>query len=203
MRLFHSPTTPFGRKVVVLLLETGQDAAVEVVNVVGNPLDPGDMPLDRNPLGKIPALVLDDGQAIHDSRVICRYLDDRAGGRLYPAAPRLWRTLTLEATADGIMDAAILVAYEGRLRPADKQFAPWTEGQWNKVARGLDMIEAKWLDHLNGPLDMGHVAVACALGYLDFRHGARNWRAGRPGLAAWYEAFARRESMVATEPPAA
>lgn len=87
MRLYHSPTTPFGRKVMVLLLETGQIADVEVSSVAGTPTDPGTMPISENPLGKIPALVPDDGQAIYDSRVICRYLDDRAGGRLYPAAP--------------------------------------------------------------------------------------------------------------------
>jgi len=203
MRLYHSPTTPFGRKVMVLLLETGQAGDVEVASSGGTPVDPGNMPLDQNPLGKIPALVLDDGQAIYDSRVICRYLDDRAGGKLYPAAPELWRTLTLEATADGMLDAAVLMVYEARVRPEDKCFAPWVEGQWHKVARALDALEAKWLGHLEGPLDMGHIAVGCALSYLDFRHGARDWRAGHPGLAAWFAEFARRPSMVTTEPPAA
>ncbi len=203
MQLFHSPTTPFGRKVMVLLLETGQAGDVEVVTAAGTPTDPGSMPVDRNPLGKIPALVLDDGQTIYDSRVICRYLDARAGGRLYPAPPRLWQTLTLEATADGMLDAAILMVYESRIRPEEKRHEPWVEGQWGKVARALDALEARWLDHLNGPLDMGLVAVGCALSYLDFRHGNRNWRNGRPGLAAWYQRFAAGENMRLTEPPAA
>lgn len=200
MRLFHSPTTPFGRKVVVLLKETGQEAAVTVVPVAGTPLQPGSLPVGHNPLGKIPALELDDGTVLYDSRVICRYLDARAGGRLYPPEPRLWRTLTLEATADGMLDAAILMAYEIRIRPEDKRFPDWIEAQWSKVARALDAVERDWTDHLAGPVDMGQVALGCALGYLDFRHAARDWRQGRPRLAAWEKVFAARPSMVATAP---
>ena len=93
MKLYHSPTTPFGRKVMVHLIETGQAKDVTVIAVAGTPTSPGTMPVDQNPLGKIPALVLDDGTAIYDSRVITRYLDDRSGGRLYPPAPGLWKTL--------------------------------------------------------------------------------------------------------------
>lgn len=200
MRLFHSPTTPFGRKVMVMLIETGQTGDTEVISASGSPIDPGSMPLGTNPLGKIPALELDDGTAIYDSRVICRFLDDRAGGKLYPAKPRLWNTLTLEATADGMLDAAILMLYETRIRPEDKRFDGWVEGQWAKIARALDALEGRWMGHLNGPLDMGQIAVACALSYLDFRHDVRNWRAGHPKLASWHEAFAERESMKATEP---
>ncbi len=200
MRLFHSPTTPFGRKVMVMLIETGQTGDTEVISASGSPIDPGSMPLGTNPLGKIPALELDDGTAIYDSRVICRFLDDRAGGKLYPAKPRLWNTLTLEATADGMLDAAILMLYETRIRPEDKRFDGWVEGQWAKIARALDALEGRWMGHLNGPLDMGQIAVACALSYLDFRHDVRNWRAGHPKLAAWHEAFAGRDSMKATEP---
>ncbi len=200
MRLFHSPTTPFGRKVVLLLLETGQQDDVEIVTAGGSPLDSGNMPLAQNPLGKIPALELDDGTALYDSRVICRYLDDRAGGRLYPEKPRLWRTLTLEATADGMLDAAVLMLYESRIRPEEKRFESWVEGQWAKIARALDMLETQWHDHLNGPLDMGQLAVASALSYLDFRHGQRAWRIGRPALAEWHATFSLRDSMKVTEP---
>ncbi|MCB2135636.1 MAG: glutathione S-transferase C-terminal domain-containing protein, partial [Rhodobacteraceae bacterium] len=134
------------------------------------------------------------------SRVICRYLDQRAGGRLYPAEPRLWETLTLEATADGMLDAAILMLYEIRLRPEDKRFDGWVEGQWSKIARALDTLESRWMDHLAGPVDMGQIAVACALSYLDFRHDARGWRNGHPKLTAWHKGFAARPSMTATEP---
>ena len=200
MRLYHSPTTPYGRKVMVLLLETGQAGDVEVVSASGTPLDPGTQPLDVNPLGKIPALVLGDGTALYDSRVICRYLDDRAGAGLYPAAPRLWRTLTLEATADGILEAALLIVYEWRIRSEELRTPPWVDGQPAKIARALDMLETRWQDHLAGPLDIGQIALGCALSYLDFRHGAREWRNGHPGLAAWHDGFAARPGMMATAP---
>jgi glutathione S-transferase len=98
------------------------------------------------------------------------------------------------------MDAAVLIAYEGRLRPDDMQYAPWTEAQWAKIARALDAIEGRWMSHLAGLPDMSHIALGCALGYLDLRHAARDWRAGHPALAAWYEGIAARESMVQTAP---
>lgn len=202
MRLYHSPTSPYVRKVMVLLQEVGMLDRVALIPATGTPVDPGSMPLAQNPLGKIPALERDDGPALYDSRVICRYLDALAGNRLYPATPRLWDTLTLEATADGILDAAILMVYETRIRPEEKRFDPWIEGQWAKIARALDTLESRWIDHLHGPLDMGQIAVACALGYVDFRHGARSWRATRPDLAAWEAAFSARPAMQATLPPA-
>jgi glutathione S-transferase len=146
--------------------------------------------------------VRDDGPALYDSRVICRYLDDRAKAGLYPAAPRLWDVLTLEATADGILEAAVLMAYESRVRPEEMRLPAWVEGQWAKIDRALDALEDRWLSHLKGPLDIGQIAVGAALGYLDFRHGGRDWRATRPGLAAWNAVFAERPSMVATRPTA-
>lgn len=204
MRLYYSPTSPYVRKVMVLLHETGQLAGVTLVPGSGSPVDPGTAPLEANPLGKVPALERPDGPALYDSRVICRYLDacarDGAGAGLYPEGARIWDTLTVEATGDGILDAALLMVYEGRLRPEEMRFAPWVEGQWAKVDRALDALETRWMPHLEGPLDAGQIAVGCALGYLDFRHGARGWRAGRPALAAWFDAFAARASMVATQP---
>ena len=200
MRLYHSPTSPFVRKVMVVLHETGQLDAVELVPASGNPVEPGTMPVARNPLGKVPTLERTDGPALYDSRVICRYLDDLAGGGLYPAKPRLWETLTLEATADGMMEAAVLMVYESRTRPPERQHPAWVEAQWTKVAHALDALEARWISHLAGPLDAAQIAVGCALGYLAFRHAARDWRAGRPALAAWDARFAERPSMQATRP---
>jgi len=202
MRLYTSPTTPFGRKVMVLILEAGLKERIKLSEVSGNPLDPGSLPITRNPLGKIPALDCDDGAAIYDSRVICRYLDDLAQAGLYPAAPLLWETLTLEATADGILEAALLMVYENRMRPEDKRLPAWVDAQWAKIARALDAIESDWMRHLAGRLDMAHVAVGCALGYLDFRLDARRWRDGRPRLTVWSNTFAKRPSMLATAPPA-
>lgn len=202
MRLFHSPTSPYVRKCMVLLHESGVLDQVELIAATGTPVDTGSMPLAQNPLGKIPALERDDGPALYDSRVICQYLDHLSGRKLYPAAPRLWDTLTVEATGDGITDAAILMLYEVRVRPEDKRYDPWVEGQWGKIDRALDALESRWISHLRGPLDVGQISVGCALGYLDFRHEARGWRLGRSDLAAWFEGFANRPSMMATMPPA-
>ncbi len=200
--LYHSPASPYVRKVMVVLHETGQLGAVRLTPATGTPIDPASMPVGHNPLGKIPALEREDGATLYDSRVICRYLAERAteGPRLYPAAPRLWEVLTLEATGEGIMDAAILMRYETVLRPDDRQFPAWVEGQWAKIARSLDAIESRWMGHLAGSLDIGQIAVGCALGYLDFRHDARRWRDGRETLAAWYAEFAERPAMRATRP---
>jgi glutathione S-transferase len=200
MRLYHSPATPFGRKVMVTLMETGLIGRVEVVMASGTPLAPGSMPVDQNPLGKIPVLVRDDGMALYDSRVICRYLDDLAGAGLYGKGEGLWRTLVLEATADGILDAAILMVYEVRVRPEPLQFADWVEGQWAKVTRALDHLETQGAPE--GALNAGQIALGCALSYLDFRLGARNWREGRPKLAEWLAGFALRPAMQASKPPA-
>jgi len=185
---------------MVLLQETGQFDDVEILSAMGSPLNSDQMPTGHNPLGKIPALVRNDGSALFDSRVICRFLDDRAGGKLYPAAPRLYETLTLESLADGIVDAAILIVYEMRLRPPEKAMDPWIDGQWAKVSRALDALEERWMSHLNGRFDMGQIALGCALSYLDFRLGDKNWRAQRPHLAEWEKAFSARESMVSTVP---
>lgn len=202
MRLFYSPTSPYVRKVMVLLKETGLESQVTLIPALGTPLDPGTQPLAQNPIGKIPVLERPEGPALYDSRVILRYLDTRVGAGLYPEGERLWDVLTLEATAEGIIDAALLMIYEGRLRPEELRFAPWVEGQWSKIARSLDAVEARWMSHLAGPLDISHIAMGCALGYLDFRHEARNWRQDRPALSAWYEAFSARPSMMETVPPA-
>ena len=199
MNLTHSPTSPYDRKVLVLIAETGL-TGITITPASGTPIAPDAGVVERNPLGKIPALDRPDGPTLYDSRVICQYLDAQAGAGLYPAAPRLWDTLTVEATADGILDAALLMVYEARIRPEDKRFAPWVEGQWAKIDRALDVLETRWTDHLNGPLDMGQIATACALGYLDFRHAARQWRQSRPHLAAWDATFAARPSMQATQP---
>ncbi|WP_394198863.1 glutathione S-transferase [Litoreibacter albidus] len=203
MKLFSSPTSPYVRKVLVILRETGQLADVELAAAGGTPLNPGTMPRDLNPLGKIPALALDDGQPLYDSRVICRFFNERANGDLYGSGDATWQLQTLEATADGILDAAILMVYEARVRPDDKQFADWIEGQWRKVNTALDALEASWMDTLSGDaLNIGQIAVGCALAYIDFRHADRNWREGRPNLAAWEAEFAKRDSMLATAPPA-
>ena len=199
MKLLMSPPSPFVRKVRVVIRETGQLDAIEEVAVTTSALDTHPGLMAANPLGKIPALIREDGPAIYDSRVITRYLDARVGAGLYPDA-RLWEILTLEATADGIMEAGVLMVYEGRLRPEAQQSPQWVEAQWGKLSRSLDAVTARWLSHLAGPLNMGQIAIGCALGYLDLRHDARGWREGRDALAAWFADFSQREAMIDTRP---
>ena len=199
MKLIAALPSPFVRKVRVLLHETGQTDAVELVEISTTPMNTDAQAAAANPVGKIPALVLEDGPAIYDSRVICRYLDDRFGAGLYPQA-RVWETLTLEATADAMMEAAVLMVYEHRVRPPEKVFDGWIDAQWAKVARCVEAVNGRWMSHLNGRLDMSHVAIGCALGYLDFRHPDRNWREGAGALDDWYAVFSARESMKATAP---
>jgi glutathione S-transferase len=170
--------------------------------VSGTPLDPGTLPVDRNPLGKIPALERPDGPTLYDSRVITRYLEDRFRTGLYPAPPRLWDTLVVEATADGICDAAVQMRYEMQVRPEASRSPAWADAQWQKVDRALTAVEERWQSHLAGPLDMGQIAMGCALGYLDLRHADRDWKGGKPALTAWYHAFCERPAMLATRPVA-
>ena len=199
MKLLVSPVSPYVRKVRTLIREAGREGEVEEVPVQTTALSTDPAVPGVNPLGRIPALVLEGGEAVVDSRVICRLLDARWALGLYPEA-RLWEVLTLEALAEGMIDSALLMSYEVRLRPAERQWPDWTEAQWVKVARTLDALEEGWAARLDAPLDMGQVALACALGYLDFRHGARGWREGRPRLAAWEARVAARPSLVATRP---
>ncbi|MBN8632535.1 MAG: glutathione S-transferase [Rhodobacterales bacterium] len=200
MKLYHSPASPFVRKVMVLLNEAKATDRVTLVPAMGTPLDPGSMPVDRNPLGKIPALERPDGPTLYDSRVITRYLDDLLHAGLYPAAPHLWDTLVIEATGDGIAEAAVLMRYEMHVRPEATRSPDWAGAQWQKIARALAALEERWMSHLSGPVDMGQVAVGAALGYLDFRHSERNWRNNRPALANWFATYADRPAMQATAP---
>ena len=201
MKLISASASPFVRKVRVLLHETNQIDDIEMLDVKTSPVATSDAVKAANPVGKIPALIRENAPALYDSRVICRFLDARVNAGLYPEAV-LWDVLTLEATADGIMDAAVLVTYEGRLRSPEMQDEAWREAQWDKVARAISALNSRWLSHLAGPVDLGQIAVACALGYVDFRHDARKWRRGNDGRAQWYDAFSKRDSMIATVPTA-
>jgi len=198
MKLYHSTTSPYVRKVMVTLHLTGQVEEVELIAGSGTPLDPNESTCSVNPLGKVPCLITDEGAAILDSRVITRYLDDRAGGGCYPDSPALYPVLTLEAMADGLLDAALLVVYESRLRPEELRFSPWIRGQMSKIHRTLGVIEG--MAGRFGDTDAGLIAIGCALGYLDLRFPDLDWRTGRPALAQWFEHFAATPAMQATIP---
>lgn len=198
MKLRYSSTSPFVRKVAVALRETGQMDKVELVTT--DVWDPATDIAKHNPVGKVPALVADDGTVYVESSMICEYLDSLDGGaKLYPASgPDRWRVLRLQALADGVIGAGVDRVIETR-RPEDRQWSGWHERRGGAIARTLDLLETE-ADTLDDEVNGGTIALGCALGYLDFRFEAENWRDGRPKLAAWYERFSARPSMQATTP---
>ncbi len=198
MKLYHSSTSPYVRKVMVVLELAGADG-VELVPGSGSPVEPNAATAEANPLGKVPCLLTEEGLALFDSRVITRYLDARFGTGLYPEGEGLWPVLAREALADGMLDAALLVVYESRLRPPELRFTPWVQGQMAKIAAGLAALEAD-ADALGPAPDAGGIAVGCTLGYLDLRFADSGWRGHAPRLAAWFEGFAAHPAMRATEP---
>lgn len=201
MTLFHSPTSPYVRKVMIVLHETGLIDRVTLTPGNTTPLEPNPALQAANPLGKVPCLVRDDGPALFDSTVICRYLDTLHGGhKFYPAGAAEFASLTLESLADGMLDAGVMMVYEERFRPAEIRFAPWVEAQKTKILKGIDALEHHWLAHLAGPVDIGAVAVAAALGWIDLRFSDLGWRDSHPGLAKWHAGFAARDSYKATVP---
>jgi glutathione S-transferase len=195
MKLRYSTTSPFVRKVHVLAIETGQIDRIELVKT--NTADPASGLNQDNPLNKVPALALDDGSSLYDSRVICEYLDAQSGGRFFPpAGPARWTALKRQALADGMMDAGVLRMMESK-RPENERSPAWDARQKLKVAQGLDALEA---DHLGPQLDIGTLSIAIVLDYLDFRFKAEDWRNGRPKLAAWHKTFSDRASLKKTLP---
>ncbi|WP_172152696.1 MULTISPECIES: glutathione S-transferase [Pseudomonas] len=203
MTLFHSPTSPFVRKVMVLLHETGQLDRVALQEVQLSPTSPSAAVNAQNPAGKIPALRLADGSVLHDSRVILDYLDQQhVGDPLIPLqGPARWRRLTLASLADAMLDAAILIRYETFLRPEEKRWDDWLTAQQEKIERALAQLEAEAIAELACHFDIAAIGVACALGYLDFRQPESNWRQRYPQLADWYAEVSQRPSLLATQPP--
>ena len=203
MELIWAGASPYARKVMMVAEELGIAGTIKTTDGSGTPVAANPTTTSYNPLGKLPCLVPDDGPAIYDSRVICQYLIGQASDqKVLPDGAGRWQTLTLEALGDGICDAAILIRYETVLRPEAMRWPEWIDGQCEKIERALDAAESRWTAHLAGPFDLGHAALGCALGYLDFRYADRDWRGGRPQLAAWYEQFLTRASAVSTEPKA-
>jgi glutathione S-transferase len=185
MVLHTSPASPFGRKVRIGASMLGLSETVEIV--FSDPFNAEDRLRVHNPLGKIPALVLDDGPVLFDSRVILEYLDHRAGGAKIVPAPcdARFRVKTEEVLADGLTDAAVLQVYEGRFRDASRHESGWLHHQSGKVDRALDAFERLTPE---GPRTVADIALACALGYLDLRF-AGVWRDGHPRLVEWLANF--------------
>jgi glutathione S-transferase len=190
MILRSSPPSPFGRKVKLAagILGLEKDITIEKAD----PTDAGDTIRRQNPIGKIPALIVETGTALYDSPVILEYLDHRAGGgKIIPQdADARFAALTLQALCDGILDACILLVYEGRWRPAEMHVQKWTDYQADKVKRALDALEAS-PPALGAIPNVGDITLACALGYRDLRFGGV-WRKDYPRLITWLDAFAAK-----------
>lgn len=200
MRLLGNPASPFARIVRVMASETG--LALDMVTVKVHPVDPNPAVVEVNPGARIPAAILHDGSMLYDSRSIARWIAawPDATIQLYPEGDALWQVLRRESMAHGALDAAILLHYELRLRPEDKLWPEWVEGQEGKIRRFVVAVAGE-LHDLNA-MDAASISLACTLGYLDFRHAALDWRNGQLALAEWYAEFAARPSMQNSAPSA-
>jgi glutathione S-transferase len=186
MILRSSPPSPFGRKVKIAAAVLGLADRIKIE--VTDTSDPGLR--KQNPLGKIPTLILDDGFCLYDSHVICEYLDSLSGGALFPQGEARWPALRLAALADGLMEAALLLVYEKRIRDQSTWSTQWIDMQQQKIDAGVDHLE-QVQGKLGTSPDIGEVSLACALGYLDLRHQGK-WRLGHPRLVAWLDDFAAK-----------
>ena len=203
MKLYYGALSPFVRKVMVLAHEKNLVDKLERVPAPLTPIEPNADLMRVNPLGKMPAVALDDGTVLFDSPVVCEYLDTLGSGpKLFPAnGAERWRALRLNALADGLLDAAINARIETAVRPAEKQWEKWTESQLLKVRNSLDAMKDVYAPSRQS-VTIGEIAAGCALGWLDFRMPQLNWREGRGELAKWYDEFSKRPSMTATAPKA-
>lgn len=203
MKLYFSPSSPYARKVRITAIETKLDKKIEMVNVVLTPVAPNADVDKHNPIGKIPALSV-KGMDLFDSPVICEYLDSQhKGSKLLARKGRdRWVALRQQAMADGLLDAALLVRYEGFLRPEARRWDDWSQGQMKKIEGCLDQLEAE-VKSLKGKLTLGTISVICALGYLDFRFASFDWRARCPKLGKWFSTMSKLPSVKATIPPPA
>jgi glutathione S-transferase len=197
MKIFFSPTSPYVRKCLVTAHEVGLIDRIELLAGNAHPVQRDAQIIASNPLGKVPTLITDDGTVLYDSRVICEYLDDLAGARLFPrSGAARWSALTLQSLADGMLDAALLARYEQALRPEALRWSDWTVGQLDKVATSLAALEGR-VAQLHERVDIGTLSLACALGYLDLRFADLNWRQRYPNVASWAAPFLQRPSLQA------
>ena len=200
MKLLHAPTSPFVRKVMAVAHVAGLTDRIAIEFNAASPLKREPALVEHNPLGKVPALVLDDGRVLFDSRVICEYLAARGSAPdLYPEGDARWDALTQQALGDGLLDAAIAARYEKLMRPEDKRWTGWSDAQLAKIHGALDRIEAV-VPALSAEPTIGSITIGCALGYLDFRYPDLPWRAGRPNAASWFSTFDAQPFMAATRP---
>ena len=197
MKIFYAAASPFVRKCLVVAHELGLRERIELVPASAHPINRSAPIVAHNPLGQMPTLLADDGTVLYDSRVICEYLNSLGDGRIVPATgAERWQALIEQSLADGIMDAAVLVRYEQVVRPEPLRWPEWINGQLDKVHSALARIELE-APTFGGRVDIGTIAIGCALGYLDLRFEGR-WRKDCPRLVAWLDAFASAVPSFAT-----
>ncbi len=198
MELFWSPASPYARKVRAVAREQHLEGRITERSV--SPFDDPDALLAANPLGKVPALVLDDGGLLYDSPVICAYLDAIGqGAAMIPSdGDARWAVLRAEALADGVMDLGLGIVLDGRKPEAER--SPTTVARWHgQIRRALDRMTDE-TQSLAAEVTLAHIACACALDYIDFRLPDIGWRSSRPALARWHADVADRPSLRATAP---
>lgn len=198
LKLHWSPKSPYVRKVMVCAHELGLADRIELVRSVAAMQKPNPRLMQDNPLSKIPTLVLDDGFALFDSAVICEYLDDLGGGSLFPRqGADKWQALRWHALGDGLLDAAILWRNE---REREVPLPALLEAFELKTRAALALLDDEVQALAETPFAIGHVTLACALGYLDYRFASLGWRAAAPRLAEWFAETRTRPSLQRTEP---
>lgn len=185
-KILYSPASPFAAKARMVATYVGYAFTPVLTKTDEVPAEL----IAANPLGKIPALVTDEGLGVFDSKVITQFLNRTSGGKAFPKNPakRLDAEM-LESLADGIGDCAIACVYEKRLRPEEKQYQPWIDKQWSKVTRGLDHLEAS-PPKLPARIHAGHIALAACLSYLSLRFP--EWSKTRPNLKRWQKKFSEK-----------
>lgn len=201
MKLHWSPRSPFVRKVVILLKETGLESRVQLVRSVAAIATPNPAIMADNPLSQIPALVLPGGEPLYDSPVICEYLDSlHDGPRFFPAAgPARWTALRRQALGDGML-SVLLIWRQERMKTPAQQLDSWLRAFALKISTALDRLEDEAPALADSGFDIGHLTLGCTLSYLDYRFADLDWRAGRPQLASWHAGFCLRPSAQATVP---
>jgi glutathione S-transferase len=201
MKLYWSSRSPFVRKVMVCAHETGLAPRIELERTLVVMSQPNLQLMRHNPLGRIPTLVTDDGRVLHDSLIICEYLDSlHAGPKLFPASGEArWQALLWHALGNGMLETLVLWRNE-TLKPEPQRGADLLAAFELKTRSAVDALEHEAETLARTPFGIGHVAVGVALGYIDFRFSGLGWRTGHPALAAWYAQFAQRPSAQATEP---
>lgn len=199
MKLFYSSHSPYVRKVMIVAHELGVVEQIELLASAAHPVDRDRSIIVYNPLGQVPTMVLDDGTMLADSGVICAYLNNLKSGAIIPlAGSALWRALTDQAVADGLMEALLLARYERAVRPSERLWQDWLSGQLDKIATTLGAFDRAASD-FGGRFDIGTISLACALGYLDLRFSDIDWRSAHPNLRDWQAAFEARQSLQATQ----